>query len=138
MQVVICSQLIEHMHKDEGIRLLSEIYRVLSPGGMLLIYTPSYYNFPSRRWPYHLYVWKPGELKDQLVSAGFSNIRFLFSAYIEGLFGLVTRILYMVTHATILAGGANFVAYKQLIDYKVKMSEPEFIGYLNNLTLQME
>ena len=44
--LVICSEVIEHI--EEPIRLLKEIYRILSPNGIVIITFPNILNFTSR------------------------------------------------------------------------------------------
>ena len=72
--VVICAQLIEHITHDAGANLLHEIYRVLKKDGMLIIYSPSYFNVGCRTMPFHIYCWKPNEMRDELKRAGFKNL----------------------------------------------------------------
>ncbi len=72
--VVICSQLIEHISKKAGTDLISEIYRVLKKDGLLLIYSPSYYNKTGQTMPFHIYCWKPYELRDLMRKTGYRNI----------------------------------------------------------------
>jgi SAM-dependent methyltransferase len=38
---IFCSHVIEHLHPPEALRLLRESYRVLSPGGALVLVTPN-------------------------------------------------------------------------------------------------
>jgi len=72
--VVFCNQVIEHLQKITGVALLGKIYRVLQPGGMLHLYTPSYYNVFNRTKPFHLYCWKPGEMRKTLQHVGFIDL----------------------------------------------------------------
>ncbi|HEV7229768.1 MAG TPA: class I SAM-dependent methyltransferase [Bacteroidia bacterium] len=71
--VVVCSQLIEHITHQAGTNLISEIYRILKKGGLLLIYSPSYFNLTGRTMPFHIYCWKPYELRDLMLKTGFSS-----------------------------------------------------------------
>ncbi len=57
---VICFQLIEHIQDDRS--LLSEIYRVLKPGGKLLLTTPNKEMSLSRN-PYHMREYKTSEFR---------------------------------------------------------------------------
>jgi SAM-dependent methyltransferase len=74
MDVIVCNQLIEHISKAAGEHLLDEMYRILRPGGVLIIYTPSHYNITARTMPFHLYCWKPSELKSRMQQSGFRNM----------------------------------------------------------------
>jgi SAM-dependent methyltransferase len=62
---VLCSQLIEHVPKEEP--FLDELYRVLAPGGRLVLGTPDYDNW---QWVYieKLYGLVPGGYKDEHIS----------------------------------------------------------------------
>lgn len=63
--VVICFQLIEHI-KDDKI-LLKEIYRVLKPGGFLLLTTPNK-TMSLTRNPYHMREYTTTEFRNLLSS----------------------------------------------------------------------
>ena len=91
--MVTCFELMEHFHKKEGLTLLSKIYRVLKPKGILIISTPSYYSareFLARRsgnLGEHKYIYKPKELKLILESNGFDILKhtssgFMFPAHL--------------------------------------------------------
>lgn len=43
-QVAVCSEVIEHVHRDRSLRLLKEIYGSLKPGGVLILTTPQAYS----------------------------------------------------------------------------------------------
>ncbi|HXC04341.1 MAG TPA: class I SAM-dependent methyltransferase [Bacteroidia bacterium] len=77
---VICSQLIEHIKREAGVALMKEIFRVLKKDGLLLIYSPSYYNKTGRTMPFHLYCWKPYELRDLMQEIGYQRITTKISA----------------------------------------------------------
>jgi len=59
--VVICFQLIEHIQEDTT--LLSEIYRVLKPGGKLILTTPNK-EMSLTRNPYHMREYKTEEFRN--------------------------------------------------------------------------
>lgn len=63
---VLCSEVIEHVPKDSSI--LSELHRVLKPGGHLVIGTPDYANW---QWVYMEKLYKlfaPGAYADEHIS----------------------------------------------------------------------
>jgi SAM-dependent methyltransferase len=47
LDIVSCMEVIEHIPRDEGQRLIREFRRVLAPRGVLLISTP---NYPAKRF----------------------------------------------------------------------------------------
>lgn len=59
---VLFNQVIEHLDKDVGQYYIKEIIRVLEPGGVGIIKSPSKYAKIWRTDPHHLYCWKPNEL----------------------------------------------------------------------------
>jgi len=66
---VICFQVIEHVEEDQ--RLLSEIKRLLKPGGSLLLTTPNRATSLTRN-PFHVREYKPGQIK-ALLATQFSD-----------------------------------------------------------------
>ncbi|MEO0155847.1 MAG: class I SAM-dependent methyltransferase [candidate division WOR-3 bacterium] len=82
--VVLCHSL-EHI--DNPIETLSEIYRILSPKGLLVIEVPNAASFDAiffkSAWqpyelPYHLYHWTPNSLSILLTKLGFNIIKWRF------------------------------------------------------------
>lgn len=65
---VICFQVIEHIHNDN--KLLSEIKRVLKPGGALLLTTPNQLTSLTRN-PFHIREYLPAQM--QALVAGYFN-----------------------------------------------------------------
>lgn len=59
---VIFNQVIEHLEKEVGVFYLEEIARVLEPGGVAIIKSPSRYARIFVTDPHHIYCWKPNEL----------------------------------------------------------------------------
>ncbi len=72
--VVICFQLIEHIKDDKT--LLKEIYRVLKPGGKLLLTTPNK-SMSLTRNPYHMREYTTEEFRN-LISQYFSKDKIYF------------------------------------------------------------
>lgn len=80
--VVTIWHVLEHL--SDPLLVVKEIYRVLKPGGTLLLEAPNYGSFWSalfgRFWfalevPYHLYHFQPATLERLLRQAGFTTFR---------------------------------------------------------------
>jgi len=67
--IVICREVIEHVPDDKA--LLSEIWRVLKPGGILFITTPNGLNVPPDGKE-HLRAYAPDEFLNVLMRSGFN------------------------------------------------------------------
>jgi SAM-dependent methyltransferase len=117
---------IEHVPKPK--QLLLEVYRILKPGGLLLLRWP--HSAPvvkvmgpfSKRYdvfhtPYHLYDFNPGNMKQMLRQAGFRAIETMIGAHTvpkQGLhlwssvfFGGLAELLYRVTAGRFLLPGVS-------------------------------
>lgn len=66
---IICSELFEHLNNPQ--QVLSECYRILKPGGQLLITVP--FMFPIHPDPYDFGRYTDQFWESQLESLGFSN-----------------------------------------------------------------
>jgi SAM-dependent methyltransferase len=64
--LVLMNQIIEHLDKKTGQFFLKEALRVLEPGGVCIVKSPSYYSVIWRTDPHHVYCWKPNELYDEI------------------------------------------------------------------------
>ena len=60
--LVLFNQVIEHIDKETGEYYIKEIIRILEPGGVAIVKSPSYYSKIWRTDPHHIYCWKPNEL----------------------------------------------------------------------------
>lgn len=78
---VTMSHLIEHV--SDPVELLRECYRLLKPGGYLVIVTPNANGWGHRLYgadwrglepPRHIQIFAPGPLKSVLREAGFQNV----------------------------------------------------------------
>jgi O-antigen chain-terminating methyltransferase len=74
---IFCSHVIEHLHPPEALKLLRESYRVLSPGGVLLLVTPNPKNLQVLSEGFwldltHVRFYPARLLKPLLDDAGFS------------------------------------------------------------------
>jgi len=63
---VLFNQVIEHLDKSVGEYYIKEIIRVLEPGGVAIIKSPSKYSKIWRTDPHHIYCWKPNELLNEV------------------------------------------------------------------------
>jgi len=74
-QTVVMNQVIEHLEPAVGRTAVGEAFRVLRPGGMLLITSPSLYNKNERTAdPTHINMLAPSTLAAMLRAAGFTTI----------------------------------------------------------------
>lgn len=80
--LVVLGDVIEHV--PDGLSLLRECYRVLRPGGHLVLSTVNRWDvrrfFQGQRWsgradPTHVHLYSPLELRKALVRAGFRSVR---------------------------------------------------------------
>ncbi len=77
------NQLMEHLHPDDALDQLAEIYRALKPGGTYLVLTPNRFSGPhdvSRFFSdhaegFHLREYANGDLAAILRRAGFRSVR---------------------------------------------------------------
>jgi SAM-dependent methyltransferase len=73
--VAFFNQVIEHLEAEVGERALREINRVLRPGGMLLLFSPSRFNEKERvEDPTHIHMYAPTELKSLVEKVGFVRV----------------------------------------------------------------
>lgn len=90
--VVVSGEFIEHIYPDEVLKTLQEFYRIIRPGGRLLLTTPNpnYLRLKltggSVLGGAHVSQHYPADLKQQLKSVGFVNVELRGS-------GKMTRIL---------------------------------------------
>lgn len=64
---VLFNQVIEHLDKKIGEYYIGEIVRVLEPGGVAIIKSPSRYSTIWNTDPHHIYCWTPRELHNEVV-----------------------------------------------------------------------
>jgi|TARA_B100000959_G_scaffold173881_1_gene182047 SAM-dependent methyltransferase len=76
---IITFQVIEHINNDR--LFISEIFRVLKPGGKLILTTPNKLMSLTRN-PWHIREYNPIQMREILQTSAFSNID------IKGIFGL--------------------------------------------------
>ena len=68
---VMCNQVIEHVHADTARKLLAEARRVLIPGGVLFVQSPSPRDPQQRAEPGHINLYLPSRLRQEVQRAGF-------------------------------------------------------------------
>jgi len=83
--LIVANELIEHL--PEGITFLKECYRLLRPGGVVLLTTPNLWDIRrlthplmGKPWsgdtdPTHINLYTPARLRDELSSVGFQYPR---------------------------------------------------------------
>lgn len=76
-ETVICFQVIEHIKEDD--RLMSEIYRILKPGGKLLLTTPNKLMSLTRN-PFHIREYTPATM-EKVLAATFNKFE------LKGIYG---------------------------------------------------
>jgi SAM-dependent methyltransferase len=74
ISTVICNQTMEHLHGNTARFVIHESYRVLRPGGVLLVYSPSKFNRAAREEKSHINLYTPKRLKAEVKAAGFTLI----------------------------------------------------------------
>ena len=117
-QTVVLNQVIEHLEPSVVEFTMKEIYRVLRPGGMFLILSPSKAN--KKEWhadPTHINLLSPTELRLELANCGFENVvPFDSPLTLLGKNWLGIRIMFVLfklLKLDSLSGTANAFAYKK-------------------------
>jgi SAM-dependent methyltransferase len=85
VDVIYSNQLMEHIHPDDAMDQLKNIYRVLVKGGVYVCITPSRFSGPhdiSRHFDdfatgFHLKEYTVRELRDLFLKVGFSKVKLL-------------------------------------------------------------
>ena len=72
-EAVIANQVIEHLPVDAQLNLVSEAYRLLKPGGQILLTSPCRHWEAGRNDKYHISLLTPSEIKTLVESVGFEN-----------------------------------------------------------------
>lgn len=116
-QTVVLNQVIEHLEPPVMTSALREAWRVLAPGGMVLITSPSCFNrYEWRIDPTHINLLSPSQLGAHLRDAGFTGIE-PFDAPLpvfgRGRLGTGLAVgLFKVLRLERLSATANAIAYK--------------------------
>jgi SAM-dependent methyltransferase len=117
IQTAFLNQVIEHLGPDLARSVVSEVARVLVPGGMFYVASPSRFNKAERDAdPTHVHLYTPDELERLLVDSGLERVERLDAAL--PLLGrsrvamLAMTGALRLTGADRLSGTANCVAFK--------------------------
>jgi len=118
VQIVILYQVIEHLESAVQKKCISEAYRILNKGGVIIIHAPSKYNI--KEWnddPTHINLLSLSELSVLLKSSGFHSFIELNSAllYILGEGRIAKKIInkiYRVFKPQWLLANSSLAAYK--------------------------
>jgi len=98
--VVVSGEFIEHIYPDEVLKTLQELYRIIKPGGRLLITTPNpnYLRLKltggSVLGGAHVSQHYPSDLKQQLESVGCVNVKLMGSGKMTLILGERLPIIY--------------------------------------------
>lgn len=116
-QTVVINEVIEHLEKEVGENVLEESFRVLRPGGLLLIFSPGKFNKKEKAAdPTHINMYAPKELVGLLRKKGFVDIQSMnrpLPLLGRGTLGSLTmRSLFRLTAWDRLSETANCRAYK--------------------------
>lgn len=71
-EAVYASHILEHLHEDEGKRLLAECYRVLEPQGVIRVVVPDLHSI-ARRYLLAASVSRPDEARRELPADRFND-----------------------------------------------------------------
>lgn len=89
--VIILSEVIEHIEFNSGIKLIKELYGKLSDGGRIIISTPNLHH-PNRFWDIdHITAYRYDDVGTVLSIAGF-NVTGMFRTYNDSFFKRLFRI----------------------------------------------
>jgi SAM-dependent methyltransferase len=115
LSTVMCNQVIEHLPPSTARFLLAEARRVLAPGGVLMIQSPSPRDRAQRAEPGHINLYLPSRLRREVRQAGFEivaerngPVRPLGRGRLRDL--LFTGLLRLSGWSDLLSASANVVA----------------------------
>ncbi len=72
---VVINETIEHLEPDVAKTVFREAHRVLLPGGLLMVNSPSVWNPKEKDKPSHINLYSPTRLKHEVLAAGFTKYR---------------------------------------------------------------
>ena len=116
-QTVFLNQVIEHLEPAVAENCVAECFRVLRPGGIFIVMSPSKFNRRERDAdPTHICMYSPSSLRKLLTSKGFARVKALDAPmdYLgESLMGrVVMKVVFKTTRWERLSGSANCMAWK--------------------------
>ncbi len=93
--VILLFEVIEHLELKEGVQLLGNIFKLLNPGGRLILTTPNIFN-PGRFWrdATHRVAYCYDELGGLLLAQGF-YIKAIYRTYNDALHRYLFRVYIM-------------------------------------------
>ena len=111
---VFSNQVIEHLEPAAQLRMIAEAYRVLKPGGQVLIISPCRHYEPARKDKYHIGLLTPHELKGMVEDAGFVNVNMGYNRMqsIDPEVDRILKSLYDQHHYDLLSQDATVLAWK--------------------------
>jgi SAM-dependent methyltransferase len=71
---VVANQVIEHLEPGSAEIMLTEGYRVLVPGGAMMVFSPSRRDRRQRKEPSHVNLYTPASLQTAMRAAGFVKL----------------------------------------------------------------
>jgi len=71
ISTIICNQTIEYLHPDTVKFMFREPYRILKPGGVIFVYSPSKFDCAQRKEKMHINLYTSSGLKRELEMARF-------------------------------------------------------------------
>lgn len=111
---VFSNQVIEHLPPAAQLMMIAEAYRVLRPGGQVLIISPCVHYPPARDDKYHIGLLAPSQLKRMCEEAGFvdCNMGYNRMQHIDPVPDEVLRPIWDKYHPDQLSQDAAVLAWK--------------------------
>lgn len=115
-EAVIANQVIEHIPPSAQENLVSEAYRLLKPGGQILLTSPCRHWEEARADKFHIALLTPSEIKKLVLDAGFEkeNMGYNRSQKISGLPDEIVEDLWVKYRPDYFSKDATVLAYKPL------------------------
>jgi SAM-dependent methyltransferase len=83
IDAVLSLETIEHVEKEYGELFLSEVSRVLRPGGHLVLSTPNAQSEHKRDFDHHFHEYELGEIQEVILAAGLKDVD-VYGIQLEG------------------------------------------------------
>jgi len=117
MANIVLNQVIEHLDYWRQRKVLSDIFRILAPGGRLFITSPSRKNRIERQDPTHINMLLPSELRQQVESEGFMvvsepNYGFFLGGSGSRVIGFLADMLLRLFPHDLFSATANIIGEK--------------------------